>query len=68
VKPETEVYVVAALDNMVTKLDQVLDELEEISGAPARKAENLIFGITLELNGLMDRLTEEGYEKSGSHD
>ncbi len=68
IKPETEIYLVAALDGFITKLDQVLDELDDLPDVNTSKAEHLIFGITMELAGLMDRLTEEGYEAAGSNE
>lgn len=64
-KPETEVYLVVALDHMITKLDRVLDELEDLENHQVSKAEHLIMDMTMELNGLIDRLTEEGSTKDG---
>lgn len=63
---ETETLLVVALDGMITKLDQVLDELEDLETHNVTAAENMIMDITMEINGLIDRLTEEGSGKSGA--
>ncbi len=66
---ETEVLVVAALDGIITKLDHILDEVEDVDNKQVKKAEGMIFMIQIQLNDLMDRLTEEAHEdksKAGS--
>lgn len=67
--PETEVQVVLALDNMITKLDRVLDELEDIETHKVSEAEHIIMTISTELHGLIDRITADSVEaghKSGA--
>ncbi len=59
---ETEVLVVAALDGIITKLDHILDEVEDVDNKQVKKAEGMIFMIQIQLNDLMDRLTEEAHE------
>ncbi len=61
-KPETEVLVVATLDKMITKLDQVLDELELFPNKEVSHAEHLVMQVTMEITDLIDRVTEDGYE------
>lgn len=58
-KPETEVYLVAALDGMVTKIDHALDELLDNDAPEIKKAEHILMHVTMELNGLIDRITKE---------
>ncbi len=70
-KPETEVLLVAALDGLITKIDQALDELEvwgtdegyssNREDNARQNAEHILMNVTMELNSLIDRLTEEAY-------
>ena len=50
---------VTALDTIQTKLDHVLDELDGCEGPRIKMAESLIFKLSMEINGLIDRLTDE---------
>lgn len=65
-KPETKVYLVAALDQMITHIDNALDEIAEADAPEIQKAEVILMHVTMELNGLIDRLTEEGLPKGGA--
>lgn len=58
-KTETEAIIVVTLDKLISELDNVLDELDEIEGGRARNAEALLMKVTIGLNNLIDRLTEE---------
>ncbi len=64
---KTEMLVVT-LDAMITHIDQALDELSEAPDLAARNAENMLMDVTIALNALIDRLTEEGYEPDSEID
>jgi hypothetical protein len=68
-KPESEVLIVAALDSMITRIDNAVDQLIDIDSPGARQAENILLDVTIELNGIIDRLAEEHeeqYPRSGA--
>lgn len=58
-KPE---IIVTVLDRMVTKVDNALDELLDNDAPEVAKAERLLLEVTMELNGLIDRITDDYQE------
>ena len=54
-----DVKVVAVLDHMVTQIDMAIDELLDDDTPEAKKAESILLNVSMELNILVDRLTEE---------
>lgn len=54
--------VVASLDMMITEIDNAIDELLDDETPEARKAEQILLKVTMELNVLVDRLTDEEAE------
>lgn len=66
-KAETEVQIVMTLDNMITKIDNVIDELDDVDSPAVEKAKTQLINMTGELYGLIDRLADEGtYPSSGA--
>ncbi len=59
---ESEVLLVAALDSMITKIDNALDELLDLDTPESRKTEHTLLDVSMELSGLMDRLVEDAEE------
>lgn len=59
-KPETKANIVAALDQMITFVDCALDEISEADASGIQKAEVILMNVTLQLNDLIDQITEEG--------
>ncbi len=59
---QTEAAIVVTLDKAITKLDQVLDELELVPDKEISRAEHLIMQVTMELTDLIDKVTEDAYK------
>ncbi len=68
-KAEDEMKIVAALDRIITKLDDAVDELLEIDTPASQKVESMLMNVSVDLTVLLDRITEyvgEGQQKVGS--